>query len=92
MIWDVCYLWATQILLRLWHILPLYAFGQWRLELPYLVAAVVFWGTLILGPVSVLIVVCGYGLGLWEDARTVERLCVEKVELEERERKAKKEP
>ena len=87
MIWDACFLWATQILLRLWHLLPLYAFGQWRLELPYLVVAVVFLGTLVLGPLSVLVVVCGYGQGLWVDAGTVEKLCGEKSELEERERK-----
>ena len=87
MIWDASYLWATQILLRLWHLLPLYAVGQWRLELPYLVVAVVFLGTLVLGPVSVLVVVCGYGSGLWVDAGTVERLCGEKIELEERERR-----
>ena len=92
MIWDVSYLWGTYILPKLWNSLPPYAFGQWRLELAYLVAAVFLLVTLMLGPVSMLIVVCGYGQGLAQDVRTVERLCVEKVEMEERERKGKKEP
>ena len=92
MIWDISYSWGTYILPKMWNSLPQYAFGQWRLELAYLVAAVFLSVTLILGPVSMLIVVCGYEQGLAKDVRIVERLCVERVEMEERERKGKKEP
>ena len=89
---DVSYLWVTYILPKMWNSLPPYVFGQWRLELAYVVVAVSLLVALILGPGQVLVIVCGYGSGLWMDATIVQRLCAEKVELEERVRKGGKEP
>ena len=76
----------------MWNSLPSYAVGQWSLELSYLIVAVVLLVTFILGPLSVLVVVCGYGQELWTDENTIKRLCMETIELEDRERKGKKEP
>lgn len=89
---DVFYLWATYILPKMWNTLPPYAVGQLRLELLYLVAGVSILVTLISGPVLVLVVVCGSWVELSKDAKIVKRLCMEKIEQEDMERKGKKEP
>ena len=96
MIWDVSYMWATHLLPKLWNNLPPYAVGQWRLELLYSVVGVLILVTLILGPVLLLVVVCGSWVELSKDAKIVKRFCMEKIEMEkieqERERKGKKKP
>ena len=91
MVWDVSYAWGTYILLPLWNSLPPYAVGQWSLELLYLGAAGLLLLTLILGPLWVPMGIWVYGLEVWEDSKTVESLCVEKLKLKQGERKGSKE-
>ena len=89
---DVSWLCATDLIPKMWNSLPPYAVGQWKLELQYLVAGVVVLVTLLLGSMFVLGLVFGSEQELSEDAKALERLCVEMIEQEERDRKGKKEP
>ena len=83
LMWDVLYLWVTYIVSTMWNILP-YSFRDLRLELVYLLVAVVVTVTLLLGPVLVVLLVAKAGWRLAEKTRQVERSCWERLELERR--------
>ena len=85
-------MWGMCILPGLWNEMPPYAIGQFGLELQYLGLAFILLLTFMLGPVWALVMFFDFGKALSKEVETAERLCVEKAELEESERKWKKEP
>ena len=81
--WEVPYLWAMKVVPTIWNALPPYSFGDFGLELGYVLAAVGVLATLLLGPVPLISLVVVKGGTLREEAMIVEKSCWEKLQLKE---------